>query len=51
MRHAYALAYKRRDLSYFTFTPSTEMDVEVFFAYRIAGATSRTPTNTRGYAI
>ena len=31
MRYACARLDKRRDLSYFTFTPSGEMDVEVFF--------------------
>ena len=31
MRHICTRAYKRRDLAYFAFTPSGEMDVEVFF--------------------
>jgi hypothetical protein len=31
MRHICVRLDKRRDLSYFAFTPSAEMDVEVFF--------------------
>jgi hypothetical protein len=31
MRHVRARVYKPRGLSYFAFTPSGEMDVEVYF--------------------
>ena len=31
MRRVYARLDKRRRLSFFTFTPSAEMDMEVFF--------------------